>query len=78
MVMEFEGVSQATQHSYQAVIVPAKNGSTSYANQFNGECNSYNDGNDKYSGNPDPFEETEYPFPVGSLPVGIPPKRLCK
>ncbi|XP_065876143.1 CRS2-associated factor 2, chloroplastic [Euphorbia lathyris] len=82
-VEEFESISQATEHSYQAVILPSEDGTNNTMSVI-GDGSSFdeNDGytDDEYEDeehfDDDPFEEVENTVPLGSLPVDFIAEKL--
>lgn len=83
VVEEFEGISQATEHSYPALVMSSEDGTGGTKAEYEG-CNSedysedemYNDDDDdEYLVN-ESLEEMESPVPLGSLPVDLLAKQL--
>lgn len=80
-VEEFEGISQATEHSYPALILSSEDGTSGTMAEFKDDPQSegydeddiYNDSDDDEYENydSDSFEEVESSVPLGSLPVDL-------
>ena len=80
-VEEFEGISQATEHSYPALILSSEDGTSSSMAESEDDPQSegydeddiYNDSDDDEYENyySDSFEEVESSVPLGSLPVDM-------
>lgn len=80
-VEEFEGMTQAAEHSYPALVISGQD-RTSYPVAEDKENDEFDDwsGDEEYDEieeyGDDPFEEAESPGPLGSLPVDLIAKRL--
>ncbi|KAJ9708892.1 hypothetical protein PVL29_000742 [Vitis rotundifolia] len=78
VVEEFEGISQATEHSYPALVMSSEDGTGGTKAEYEGynsedysEDEIYNDDDDdEYLVN-ESMEEMESPVPLGSLPVDL-------
>ncbi|RVW43319.1 hypothetical protein CK203_070380 [Vitis vinifera] len=83
VVEEFEGISQATEHSYPALVMSSEDGTggtkaehEGYNSEDYSEDEMYNDDDDdEYLVN-ESLEEMESPVPLGSLPVDLLAKQL--
>ncbi|KAL6351598.1 hypothetical protein AAG906_040952 [Vitis piasezkii] len=83
VVEEFEGISQATEHSYPALVMSSEDGTGGTKAEYEGynsedysEDEMYNDDDDdEYLVN-ESLEEMESPVPLGSLPVDLLAKQL--
>ena len=83
VVEEFEGISQAAEHSYPALVTLSEDGTGGLKAEYEGyhsegcsEGEIYNDDDDDEYFVNEPFEEMESPVPPGSLPVDLLAKRL--
>ena len=82
-VEEFEGISQATEHSYPALVMSSEDGSSSSISTF--EDDSHSDffpeddvfSDDEYYDS-ESFEELETSAPPGSLPIDLIAEKLDK
>ena len=79
-VEEFEGISQATEHSYPALILSSKDGTSGSMAESEddsqtegyGEDDIYSDDDDDYENcDSDSLEEVDSSVPLGSLPVDL-------
>uniref|UniRef100_A0A2N9ILP4 CRM domain-containing protein n=1 Tax=Fagus sylvatica TaxID=28930 RepID=A0A2N9ILP4_FAGSY len=79
-VEEFEGISQATEHSYPALILSSKDGTSGSMAESEddsqtegyGEDDIYSDDDDNYENyDSDSLEEVDSSVPLGSLPIDL-------
>ena len=82
-VEEFEGISQATEHSYPALVMSSEDGSSNSISTFEDDSHSENfSEDDMYSDDEyydsESFEELETSAPPGSLSIDLIAEKLDK
>lgn len=81
-VEEFEGISQATEHSYPALIVSGEDGTSSsmeeseYLSQSDDDNDDFIDDYDEE--NDDVYYDSDSSLPLGSLPVDVIAKKFSQ